>query len=103
MSKISMINNAVIDMPSGVGLDHCDFIRNDENLQYKKQGDRWIYEFDEEFDSWDVFDVVSCDLKFNPEELDRRLGDEGWFFDKIYFTLDYNYKIERAETVRVEG
>ncbi|MGM5481042.1 MAG: hypothetical protein ACQESE_01385 [Nanobdellota archaeon] len=101
-SKISMINDAIIDMPSGIGLQHCDFLPSDDELPYEQEGERWIYHFDKEFDSWDVFEVMSCDLKFHPEELSERFENDGWFFDKMYFTLDYNYHIERAATVRVE-
>ncbi|MFP4118637.1 MAG: hypothetical protein ACLFTH_01125 [Candidatus Woesearchaeota archaeon] len=102
-SKISSINKAVIDMPSGVGLKNCDFMNTRGELPYEDKGERWHYEFDQEFSTWDVFDTISCDLNFYPKIIDDRFEDDGWFFDKIFFTLDYNYKIEKATTVQVEA
>ncbi|MFW6378642.1 MAG: hypothetical protein ACOCZV_01325 [Nanoarchaeota archaeon] len=101
-SKIVQVNEVVIDLPSGVALENCDFKDYDGEIPPdKKEGDRWIYTFEKEFKTWDVFDMVSCDLHFDKQEIDKKFGSDGWFFDKVFFTIDYNYNVARSTTVKV--
>ncbi|MFW6378477.1 MAG: hypothetical protein ACOCZV_00475, partial [Nanoarchaeota archaeon] len=100
-SKIVQVNKAIIDLPSGIALKNCDFMTDASETRYEKNDGRWVYTFDEEFRSWDTFDTVSCDLDFDRRELDKKFGNDGWFFDKVFFTLDYMYEVERSKTVKV--
>ncbi|MFW5866101.1 MAG: hypothetical protein ACOCU6_03335, partial [Nanoarchaeota archaeon] len=100
-SKIVQVNKAIIDLPSGIALKNCDFMTDVGETKYEKKGGRWVYTFDEEFRSWGPLDTISCDLDFDKQELDKKFESDGWFFDKLFFTIDYMYEVERSTTVKV--
>lgn len=99
--EVGQINKLTISTPEGIGLENCDFTPSSGRLTHKQDGERWVHTFDDEFKSWDTFDAIACDLYFDKTELHDQFGEQGWFFDKIFLTMNYNYKMEHASTVRV--
>ncbi|MGM5479932.1 MAG: hypothetical protein ACQESC_00560 [Nanobdellota archaeon] len=101
-NKITDINNININMPRGVALEECNFLTT-QKIPYKSEDDRWVFEFEKEFQSWDQFRSISCDLKFDNAILNERFEDDGWFSDQMFFSMDYRYSLDHSTTVEVKA
>lgn len=104
LGKLSTINQAEFNLPQGLLLKNCDFgsNNNDQPLPYVEEDGRWIVTVVDDFSGWTDLKTLSCEIGFDENYLDLFLPEKmKWSPQTIYFTLDYNYQLQRSIMVQV--
>ena len=104
VGKLSSINKAEFNLPAGMLLKNCDFGTNsNEPLPYVVEDGRWIVTVQDDFSAWTDLKTISCELGFDEMAVESFLPERmKWSPQTIYFTLDYNYQMQKSIVVRVD-
>lgn len=102
---INSIEKATFNVPAGLLLEDCDFLpegKNDLGNPFGQLGDRWNYTVETDFSTWGDFTSLSCQLAFNQLYVDYFLPSQmKWSPQTIFFTMQYQYRLEHAVPVEV--
>lgn len=102
--KITKVNNISFNVPAGMFLKDCDFLKkgNNDLDNSVKLKDRWIYTVNSGFGNWGDLKTISCAIEFDESYKDYFLPRElRWSPQTIFFTMNYLYKLEQSSIVKV--
>lgn len=103
IQKIERVTKAQFNMPKGIALSNCNFAPGID-LQPMTENGRWIYNIVDDFNSWQLFTTLECDVSVDAEHIDVFFpqGVE-WSKSTMLLTVDYDYSIQKSVVVRVEA
>ncbi|MCF7798682.1 DUF4112 domain-containing protein, partial [Candidatus Woesearchaeota archaeon] len=101
--KIERVTKAQFNMPEGLAISNCNFAP-DFDLQPLTEDGRWIYTVIDNFNKWEIFTTIECDVGVDKQYADV-FFPEGvdWSKSTMLFTVDYDYSIQKSAIVRVEA
>lgn len=110
--EISRVENASFNLPIGMTLQGCDFLKNNQDLEnsYEEENGRWTYNLNSQdgFASWNDLTTISCQFGFQEDSFFSTSAKDyflppqlKWSPQTILFSMQYQFKIEQSASIEV--
>ena len=102
--KITSIKSMEFNLPEGLRLTNCDFIKNTTSLDPIVSEGRWIINIEDGFQNWENLQTISCNLKIDPAYADDLIPPlMHWSPQTMFMTINYQYLQKKSTSIEVKA